>query len=362
MNKLGLPSLIFGLAHRGQLIYNHSWGVLDVENPIIHADMNSHYRICSISKTFTSAYIGRLIDQDRIDYNTSINEILSFFPPKQWQNEIVNITIGQLLSHTAGTRQTQMNDFDNIIKNINSQSTIVKKFSNDPLIFKPGTDWLYSNYGFELLGSVIETLENKSFTDIMDDFLRQNGLNESYVENNELILSNRARYYRRMDVTSYIDHRLIPTAIFDDAIIYEGYYAAGGIQSTVGDLLKWGQLMLDAFNGRRPTFLKTETVRKMWKSHSKNIADIMGAIGTQQHYGYGWFISNLTNSANANLRYKDYIWHSGGLMGTTTMLMIQPQSELVGVVLTNEGSTIGLDSMIIYLVENVAKFINSTLN
>ncbi|KAH7640946.1 hypothetical protein HUG17_8415 [Dermatophagoides farinae] len=296
IGKLGLPSLVFGLAHRGRLIYNHSW-----------------------------AYIGRLVDQGRLTYNTTVNEILKYFPNKQWQNKTVNLTIGQLLSHTAGTRKTNLNDFDDIVKNIDSQSTIVRKFANDPLMFEPGTDWSYSNYGFQILGSIIETMENKSFSVVMNNFLRQYGLNNSVVETNDLILSNRARYFRRMDVTNYVDHRLIPTSKLDDSLIYEGYYAAGGILSTVGDLLKWGQLMLDAFNGRpESTILKSETVKTMWKSHSKNLSDI-GAPGSGQHYGYGWFISNLTNSENSILQYKDYIWHSGGLTGTSTMLMIQPK-------------------------------------
>ncbi|XP_027196149.2 serine beta-lactamase-like protein LACTB, mitochondrial [Dermatophagoides pteronyssinus] len=358
IQKLGLPSLIFGLAHRGQLIYNHSWGVLDIENPRTKTDMNSHYRICSISKTFTSALIGRLIDQGRLNYETPVNDILEYFPQKKWQNQLVNITIGQLLSHTSGLRLTKLTDMDNIVKNIHSQSTIVKKFANDPLEFEPGSDWLYSNYGFELLGSVIETMENKTYSEIMNKFLHQNGLLNSFIETEDLILSNRARYYRRMDVTNLIDHRLIPTAVFDDSLIYEGYYAAGGIQSTVGDLLKWGQLMLDAFNGRHnSTILKSETMKKIWSSHSKNLDKMLHTNGNQQHYGYGWMISNLTSLANANLTYKDYIWHNGGLMGTSTVLMIQPQSELVGAVLTNEGYTTGLDLMIIYMIENLAKFI-----
>ncbi|KAH9526580.1 hypothetical protein DERF_000655 [Dermatophagoides farinae] len=365
IGKLGLPSLVFGLAHRGRLIYNHSWGVLDVENPTTtttNADMNSHYRICSISKTFTSAYIGRLVDQGRLTYNTTVNEILKYFPNKQWQNKTVNLTIGQLLSHTAGTRKTNLNDFDDIVKNIDSQSTIVRKFANDPLMFEPGTDWSYSNYGFQILGSIIETMENKSFSVVMNNFLRQYGLNNSVVETNDLILSNRARYFRRMDVTNYVDHRLIPTSKLDDSLIYEGYYAAGGILSTVGDLLKWGQLMLDAFNGRpESTILKSETVKTMWKSHSKNLSDI-GAPGSGQHYGYGWFISNLTNSENSILQYKDYIWHSGGLTGTSTMLMIQPKSEFVGIAMTNEGNTLGLDTMIAYMIENVAEFIINSNN
>lgn len=73
--------------------------------------------------------------------------------------------------------------------------------------------------------------------------------------------------------------------------------------------------------------------------------------------GYGWFTVNITHPEPSIIKHRNFVFHSGGLVGTTTMLIIYPEEEIVGVAFTNKGNMIGLDQMVIYTVENIYDFL-----
>src|SRR5699024_4804621 len=155
---------------------------------------HSKYRLASISKTFASALIGHLVDQGQLSYDTPVNQILrpQDFPVKRWRSpgeksdHSVNITVRQLLSHTAGLHITKTSDFDNVTVTHNTTS-MIHKFKDEPLHFKPGTRFKYSNYGFQVLGAVIEAVTKRTFVAMMRDFLHQHNLTETKVETADLI-------------------------------------------------------------------------------------------------------------------------------------------------------------------------------
>jgi len=64
----------------------------------------------------------------------------------------------------------------------------------------------------------------------------------------------------------------------------------------------------------------------------------------------------VSPDVNPTLQYRNFTWHSGGLVGVTTFLIIYPEEEAVAAVMTNKGYVQGLDSMAIYTMENIYEF------
>lgn len=95
----GLPSLSVSFSVKGKKIFEKAWGYADLENGV-RAELDTKYRMASISKTFTSVFLGTLVDQGKIKYDDLLDKYLSatVYPPKSFPaGHKVNITIGQLL-------------------------------------------------------------------------------------------------------------------------------------------------------------------------------------------------------------------------------------------------------------------------
>lgn len=93
--------------------------------------------------------------------------------------------------------------------------------------------------------------------------------------------------------------------------------------------------------------LSQKTIKEMWSPQIK-VTGIDSLIYSQ--YGFGWFVSD---KGNDQLKHQHILWHSGHLLGVSTMLFIYPDEEIVAVALTNKGDIHVLEQMITYTVENV---------
>jgi len=263
-DNFGMPSLVFGISVKGKTIYEKVWGEQDLENAV-SAKLTTKYRLASISKTFTSAMLGTLVDRGLVRYSDSVWLHISErdFPRKMWNGTPVDITIGQLADHTAGTHITTVADFNTVVPGINC-TQMIHKFKDEPLNINPGSDFVYSNYGYQLLGAVIEKLTGKTYPDAMAQFFAQLELDSTYVETRNLMLhhAERARYYMYPNKVEIQQN--IPTLEFDDLFHEEGWWPSGGLMSTVDDLIKYGNLIVDAYKGRQGSFLNKDTLAQMW--------------------------------------------------------------------------------------------------
>jgi serine beta-lactamase-like protein LACTB len=154
-----IPGVVAGISIKGKDVMTEAFGQTDIENDVkTHKD--SVWRIASISKALTSAMIGKLIEKGLIDLEKSIHDYLSpkIFPIKQWNNKNVTITVKQVISHTAGLRVTDIIKDAKKIFIFKNVTQTVEQFKDEPLISEPGTKFNYSNYGFQILGAIIESV------------------------------------------------------------------------------------------------------------------------------------------------------------------------------------------------------------
>jgi serine beta-lactamase-like protein LACTB len=194
-------------------------------------------------------------------------------------------------------------------------------FLNDELLHLPGTTWRYTTHGFTLLSAILERVaDNKrTFVELMQDLVtKQLGLRHTKLEYPDELVSNRSRYYCR---------RSLKEGLRNVAYVDLSYkWAGGGMLSNVNDLLVFANTLLYCRQTNlvdsqiTKPLLKKETIREMWSpvtdTNNKNIS-----------YGLGWMIAKEQPSSVKEFSIPSHIYHTGGAVGATSILLIIPCSN-----------------------------------
>jgi serine beta-lactamase-like protein LACTB, mitochondrial len=192
----GVPGVVVGLSISGRHLWTQGFGYIDIENNVTtHKD--SVWRLASISKPLTAALVGKLIETGRLDLDDSIWRYLStdLFPIKTWNGQPVDITVREAMLHTAGLHLTILpNDVENLYKAVNVSQTLAG-LKNEGLLFRPGTEVSYSNYGFQIIGAIIESIVGDTYQNAMKDMFEELGMRSTSAEKRESIIRHRPRYY-----------------------------------------------------------------------------------------------------------------------------------------------------------------------
>jgi CubicO group peptidase (beta-lactamase class C family) len=172
-----------------KLVFRQGYGWRDTNfTAVIHPD--NLFRLASVTKTLTSSAIYQLIAAGKFNTNTAIYSYLGI-PP--WNgvlgdNRITNITVQNLLDHSGGWNQYTSPVRDPIFRTIQistnmglnypaAPTDVISWMFSKPLDFAPGTTNVYSNFGYSLLGRVIEKASGKSYINyIQQDLLGNAGL------------------------------------------------------------------------------------------------------------------------------------------------------------------------------------------
>ncbi|WP_400260768.1 serine hydrolase domain-containing protein [Sphingobacterium sp. SG20118] len=155
------------ISKNGKLIYSKSVGFSDVENKM-KADINSKYRIGSISKTFTSVLVLKAIEMKKLELNQTIE---NYFPTIK---NAEKITVKHLLSHRSGIHNFT-DDKDYLTWNTQPKTekemvAIIAKAGSD---FAPDSQAQYSNSNFVLLTYILEKSFKKNYGDLLKDYITQ---------------------------------------------------------------------------------------------------------------------------------------------------------------------------------------------
>ncbi|HBZ25461.1 MAG TPA: peptidase [Rikenellaceae bacterium] len=229
------------LSKNGEIIYSRAVGFADVENQM-KAEVDSKFRIGSISKTFTSVLVMKGVEERRIDLEQTIDK---FFPTIKNSSKI---KIGHLLYHRSGihnfTNDKEYLTWNTIAKTEKEMVEIITNAGSD---FEPDTKAEYSNSNFVLLTFILEKAFKKSYSEILTKYIiKPLELKNTYLgakinsSNNECLSYRFAGKWEKMPET--------------DISIPLG---AGGIVSTTSDLVKFSDAL---FGGK---LLKPESLEKM---------------------------------------------------------------------------------------------------
>ena len=158
----GVPAVQVAVWHRDRIVYSAAFGVTDKVNAIA-ATPRSVMQIGSVTKQFTAAAILRLAERGALTLDDPIQKYVPEFDTRG-----ATITLGRLLSHTAGIPNGWQLPADPSFEPV-TRAQVIQSLNQKPLIFAPGAGWSYSNAGYMLLGYAIESITGKSFADFIHD-------------------------------------------------------------------------------------------------------------------------------------------------------------------------------------------------
>ena len=300
MAKDRIPGISAAVAIDGKIVWAEGFGFADLENKV-PLKSTSKIRIASISKSLTSAAVGQLVEQGKLDLDAPVQKYVPTFPTKPWP-----ITTRQLGGHLAGIRHYNAGEFESM----RAYPTVVAGlaiFSGDTLLSQPGTKYSYSTYGFNLVSAVVEGASGEPFVSYMKKHVfTPLGMTHTTAEFVDSIIPERAHYYLRDSAGPMVNAPYVDNS---------NKWAGGGFLSTPSDLVTFGSAFL------KPGFLKQETIDLLWRPQQT-------ADGKSTGYGIGW--GSATDSAGRRV-----VSHSGGAMAANSLLLIYPGEKLVVAVITN---------------------------
>jgi CubicO group peptidase (beta-lactamase class C family) len=309
MQQYSVPGLSFAIAKNENLVLAKSYGVADPSTGE-KVTPQHRFRIASLSKPITAIAIMNLVEAGQLRLNDRVlgsNGILGTDYGTPRDPRIENITIEHLLTHVGGGWSNDNNDpmFAHPEK---SQAELISwTLDQVPLTHEPGASCAYSNFGYCLLGRVIEKVTGQSY----ETFVKAKVLNPCGITGMEIGGDTRAE--RKENEVTYVAQG----GEFDPyAIKLARMDAHGGWIGTPTDLVK---LLVHVDGGRtQPDILTTTTLQTMYTP---------GAVQPRDANGWGYAKGWVVNTASTH-------WHNGNLPGERS-IMVSTSDQFCWAVLIN---------------------------
>jgi D-alanyl-D-alanine carboxypeptidase len=291
------------VAKDGRVLFSHAYGLADRKRQVPNTTQ-TRFRIGSMNKMFTAVAVLQLVEAGKLKLTAPLGTYLPDYPNHQ---VATRVTIHQLLTHTGGTGDIFGPDFDAHRHDLRTLADYLKLYGKRGLEFEPGSRWAYSNYGFILLGAVIEKVTGHSYYDYVQAHIyAPAGMTRTgSLPENQTVPGRSIGYTKPPGTTAWTPNT--------DTLPYRGTSAGGGY-STVEDLARFAHALLS---------------HKLLSPHSTELL-ITGKVnaGPGARYAYGF---EDARDANGN----GWVGHGGGAPGINGDLKIYPKSGYIVAVLAN---------------------------
>lgn len=254
------------------------------------------YEIGSLTKTFTAALISKAKSEGKINIDSTIDNYLSLPNGNNYP------TIKELLTHTSGYKGYYFESpmIANFFKGRNNFYGITKEMVLNQVgnlnMDKDSYNFVYSNFGYAVLGLVLEAVYDTDYTTLVNDFAK-----------NDLGLADTKVSDKNGDLADYWDWKE------NDA-----YISAGAITSNISDMLLYAQMQLES----NPTFIECHNSLKTINASNKDYS----AMGiNMDEIGMSWIIDNGNG----------ILWHNGGTGAYNSYLGFNIENQTAVVVLSN---------------------------
>jgi D-alanyl-D-alanine carboxypeptidase len=290
------------LAKDGKAVFTGVYGLADRERKI-PSTLNTKFRIGSMNKMFTAVAILQLVQAGKISLNDLVGKYLTDYPNK---DIATRVTVYQLLTHTGGTGDFFGPQFDAHRLELKTLRDYVKLYGERAPEFEPGSRWEYSNYGFLMLGLIVERVSGKNYYDyVNENIYGPAGMTSTGSFPEDQVVPDRSIGYTQFD-----GEALRPNT---DTLPYRGTSAGGGY-CTVEDFLRFANALIN---------------HKLLTSQSTDLLTT-GKVDTPTGAKYAFGFMDL--DPGTSLR---HFGHGGGAPGMNGDLQIFPQTGYVIVVLSN---------------------------
>lgn len=311
-DRAEVPGYVVAVAYKGEVLMNKAYGYADLEKKTKLTPQHI-FRIASHSKTFTGTALMQLVENEKLrleDYTINYLPWLKEHKDKRWNK----VTVRQLLSHSAGVIRDGLNaDYWQLDRPFPNEEELKKEILKAELVIDTNTKLKYSNYGYSLLGMIVEKVSNQHYNDyVTEHIVKPLGLANTGPEYTPDINGKIVTGYTRRDVNK----TRLPISQVDTRAMA----SATGFYSNAEDLCKYFTAQFVGSGKLLDDESKKEMQRVQWHVKPR---------GKDNHEDYGLGIEVVFADKHRT------IGHGGGFPGHITKSMADPKDELVVIVLTN---------------------------
>lgn len=310
------PGVVLGVAHRGRPVYRRGVGLASVELPVVLTP-STRLRMASVTKHFCALAVMLLAEEGRLTLQDRIRQHLPDLPP--WA---ADITLQQLMGHTSGMRCS----VDLLLFLHGAAGRPVPAQAQRELLrglrsvnFAPGTEYLYCNGGYTLLTELVERLSGQPFAEFLQQrVLQPAGLADSLLRaDDEQCLPHSATQHIAVAGGGWSRNRFGPP--------HDG---AGGLVSTVDDMLRWMAHLRQPRVGSAATWAAMSTPLQL-------------RDGSSTGYGLG-----LVSGVRRGLPVRH---HSGAVFGGASQMIqvLEPALDVVVIANSSLVDAVGLADQVI---------------
>jgi len=316
-----IPAAALAVTYQGRLVLARAY-TFSNDPGDLPTEPTSLFRIASLSKSLTSAAVLRLAQEGKLTLSDKLVDLLPTAPPpgRTLDPRLPGVTVRHLLQHLGGWDRQK--SFDPMFRDRKiaqtldrslpiAKSDIVKYMAGQPLQNTPGATCAYSNYGYCLLGCIIESLTGRSY----EDYVRQTILAPLGV--NDLRLGRTLPIHRLPNEVKYhSDSR--QRSVFDDSSAripscYGGWNlenmdAHGGWLASVIGLARFAAALDDSSHC---PFLSPQSIDALFALPENRPADRYKP--GDHYYACGWMVRTFAPGVRNT-------WHTGSLPGSYTFL------------------------------------------
>ena len=289
MDKFRIPGFSAAIARHGEFVYREGFGFAD-RNKGEKVTPTHLLRIASVTKPITSVALFSFVEKGQLKLSDLIfgpDGILQFDYGTAYSDRVRKITVEHLLTHTCGGWGNDKDDPMMLDPTMETRDLIKWTLQNVPLQEDPGKHFAYSNFGYCILGRILEKISGQNYADcVHQEVLSRCGIQDMRVAGNTLLerAPREVVYYGQNGDDPY-------------GFNIRRMDSHGGWIATPSDLVQFA-LHVDGFSKTRD-ILDQKTI------------EIMTTPSTAfPHYAKGWFVNDEPNW-----------WHGGALPGTTTILV-----------------------------------------
>ncbi len=285
-----VPGLAIRVTAGETCLFEKGYGMSDLQARIPVDPANTVFRVASVSKPITATALACLVSEGALELDDPLSRYVPEFPEH-------GITLRQLAAHTAGIRSYRGKEY--ALNRPYGIADSLELFSNDPLLFEPGTGYHYNSYDYVLLSLAMERASGRPFEELVrEKVLDPLGMHRTMAEVPGQAVPGQAVFYSRtrggFRVASEVDNR------------YK--LAGGGYLSTVGDLSRLGRACLKG--------------EPCGKEALKAVLSPQTAAGQPTWYGLGWQVSK--DAAG-----RPYFGHIGNGVGAYSNFFVYPEQGVV---------------------------------
>ena len=286
MAEMGAPGMTLALGDRNGLLRSSQYGFADVKAGI-KVQPQTLFEIGSISKSFVAMVVLQLAEEGKLDLHKPVT---NYLPWLKIESKFSPFTTHHLLSHTSGLSGVPL-----LLRTAGTTLGVS---------FEPGTNWVYSNIGYGLLGLLIEAIDKRPFAEAM----RQRVFNPLGMNDSSPVISNEIRERVAVGYGPWQPDRPFPLrGKLGEAPWIEVPEAAGSIAATAGDMGNYLQMLLNHGVGAKGRVLSD-------KAFDLFTTPVIKAPfrGEDASYAYGLWVSD-TNG-------HKLLRHTGGMVAFSSAM------------------------------------------